>query len=296
MITSFFNKSNPIQGILLSGLLIGLVLHQFWEVWNFIYFVHMGMVLTILFQHHRIAGVFPFAHQNTYLEAFATLFMICHPEVIASTTTIAAYLFVLFAFRQFLTIPFVENPLRNIFNSGLSLGIAVMIFAPSFWGVPLFLAALFLFEIRSLRTWISAVIALLTPLILFNAIAFLLNQPFLFSDPRFWNQIAFAFDTISWDQIVLFVMVFLAAIRYFFFGMTQNNTEKNTRVILILTCVIFGLSDVFYSDQQNNPLLFFAFPFSVVMTFTLTTLPKNWQKNLFFFGAWAIAFLQWFFS
>ena len=296
MITSFFNKSNPTQGILLSGLLIGLVLYQFWGLWSPIYIAHIGMLWIILFQHHLLARLFPFAQHNAYAEVFTTLFFIGNPEIISSTNTLAAYLFLLLAIRQFLVLSTAESPSKNIFNSGLSLGIATLIYAPSLWAIVLFFASLILFEIRSLRMWVLAAIALFTPLFFYNAIAFLFDQPLLFFNARFEDQMAFDFDTMPTTKILLFALVLFATARYFFSGLAQNNTEKSTRTILMLSCFVFGYIDLFYSSQLNNALLFLVFPFSIVMTFTLTTFPKNWLKNLFLYGAWALAFSQLIFS
>ncbi len=295
MITSFFNKSNPIQGIFLSGLLMGLVLYQFWEQWQPIYFLHIGILWIILFQHHLLARLFPFAHQNAYVEAFATVFFIWNAEGLSSTTTLAAYLFVLLALRQFLALPTAERPLNNTFIGGLSLGIAVLIYAPSLWAIALFFVSLILFEIRSLRLWLLAAIALFTPLFFYSSIAFLWDQPAVFFDTRIWNQMATTSDALPASNILLFAIVFLAGARYFFSGLAQNNTEKSIRLIVALSCFVFGLIDFFYSSQENNALLFFAFPFSIVLTFTTTTFSKSWHKNLFFYGIWVLAFSQWIF-
>lgn len=295
MITSFFSKSNPIQGIVLAGILTTLVLLQYGSAWSSIYTLHILTLLGILFQHHRIAQLFPFAHHNVYLEAFTVLFFVLNPHSIASISALGAYFIFLFSAREFLSLDTSERSFQKVFNSGFWIGVAAVIYFPSILAVLVFFLAMVFFEIRSMRLWLLALIGLITPFFFYYSTVFLLDQPSNLLDHNHWVSASVKAILFS-KETGLFMILLIACFRYFFSGIVQNNKEKKGRFIVVFSCFIFGIPGILCAPLDYHGFLFLAFPFSIVMTFNLTSIHRKWVKELLFLAFLTGAASQLFFG
>lgn len=288
MITSFFNKSNPPQAIVLFGLIIAAVLFYAWGQWTTVYALHLALLVVILYQHHRIASMFSFAHHNSFIEVFTVIFIALNIQAILSTSVLLAYVFLLVSMREYLALSSSERQVQKTFNAGFCIGIATLIYAPSLWSVFLFFAAMTVFEALSFRHLILALIGLFVPVLFHYSVLFLFDQPNVFFNTTIWKALGSSSPDFSWKEIAVFIIGGLATIRYFFSGLSGNNTEKSIRLIVFLSSLVFGTAAVFNSNSLFGSILFFAFPFSIALAYLLKTLTRQWQKELLLYG-----FLGW---
>ncbi|WP_313805930.1 DUF6427 family protein [Flavobacterium sp.] len=291
MIASLFNKSRPI-----NYLLIGLMLVIFYFLyltndlsWTghyhlvaqkiFLLLVLVGSMFLVRFVTKRNS----LSKDNSYAAFLFGIFLILFPTVLVNTNVILANFFLLLAMRRLVSMQSMITPKEKIFDASLWIFVASLF---HFWCI-LFLILVFISIIFHVsgdyRNWIIPIIALFTVAVFF-LLAVLLIDPTLFDFVR--NQIQVSFDFTYFENGFQNVaLAFFSSVAVLFFAsqlLSLPNRPLNMQSSYkkIIFTFLLGVGIYVLSASKNNSFLMFTFfPLSVMGTNFLESQENNWVKE-----------------
>ncbi|MEW5676567.1 DUF6427 family protein [Flavobacterium enshiense] len=291
MIASLFNKSRPINYVL-----IGLMLVVF-------YFLYLTNDLKWMEHYHLIAQkVFLLAvlvvsmflvrfitkrnglsKDNSYAAFLFGIFLILFPTVLVNVNVILANFFLLLALRRLISMQSLITPKEKIFDASLWIFVAALF---HFWCI-IFLILVFISIIFHVsgdyRNWIIPFIALFAVGTLF-LMAVLLIDPSLIDFVQ--QQISVSFDFTYFENIFQNIaLAFFSSVAVLFFStqllslpnrpLNMQSSYKKILFTFLLGVGIYVLS----ADKNNSFLMFTFFPLSVLGTNFLESQENNWVKE-----------------
>ena len=291
MIASLFNKSRPI-----NYLLIGLMLVIFYFLyltndlsWTehyhlavqkiFLLLVLVGSMFLVRFVTKRNG----LSRDNSYAALLFVVFLILFPTVLVNTNVILANFFLLLAMRRLVSMQSMITPKEKIFDASLWIFVASLF---HFWCI-LFLILVFISIIFHVsgdyRNWIIPIIALFTVVVLFS-LAVLLIDPTLFN--FVYNQIQVSFDFTYFENGFQNVaLAFFSSVAVLFFSselLSLSNRPLNMQSSYkkIIFTFLLGVGIYVLSASKNNSFLMFTFfPLAVMGTNFLESQENNWVKE-----------------
>jgi hypothetical protein len=203
---------------------------------------------------NRIAGLqkmFPRIH---FLPAMSYILVTSlWPEWNQFSSTLLVNTVLIWAFYQMLRIYDEYNVLSNIYNIGLIMGGAVLIYKPVLVFIFLFLLALFILRPFVLREWVVGMMGVATPFYFMAILLFLTDQWSLSAlDPALHFGLPVMPTAID-KTIALFLIVFLFMIGGFYIQSYLNKmliqSRKNWSLALLY--LIFGLTAIFLQNDTS---------------------------------------------
>lgn len=291
MIASLFDKSRPINYVLISLLLIVfyflyLTNDNSWAEYYFTIVQKTGLLLVLiasLFLVRFITKRNGLSRDNSYAAFLFFIFLILFPTVLVNTNIILANFFLLLALRRLVSMQSLITPKEKIFDASFWIFVASLF---HFWCI-IFLVLVFISIIfhvsRDYRNWLIPFIAFFAVTILFVMASLLLNQDFL-GFVREKSQISFDFTYFE-NVFQNIALAFFAPIAVLFFAtqiLVLQNRPLNMQASYkkILFTFLFGVAVYVLSASKNNSFLIFTFfPLSVLGTNFLEGLDKKWVKE-----------------
>lgn len=189
MISSFFNKTQPIHYVILFGFVF-LVFWGFNLIWatenlssSFIVskLLHVSALIIGLFLADQMAKRGKMTDQSAFLLFFFVVQLILFPKVFLSGNTIFAHLFLIVAVQRLHNVKDLKSIKQKIFDAALLICIASMFTS---WILFFFLLVLYTintYNPKSLKTWLSALAGIM-------AFVLLAYTAFLFIDDHAYLQ------------------------------------------------------------------------------------------------------------
>ncbi len=291
MIASLFNKSRPINYVLISLLLIVfyflyLTKDFSWTEYYFTIVQKTGLLLVLiasLFLVRFITKRNGLSKDNSYAAFLFFIFLILFPTTLVNTNIILANFFLLLALRRLISMQSLVTPKEKIFDASFWIFVASLF---HFWCI-LFLILVFIsivFHVsRDYRNWLIPFIAFFAVLVLFILAVLLIDRNLLgFVADKIQISFDFTYFENTFQNIAL---AFFSSVAVLFFAtqvlVLQNrplNMQSSYKKILFT--FLLGVAVYVLSASKNNSFLMVTFfPLSVLGTNFLEGLDNKWVKE-----------------
>lgn len=291
MIASLFNKSRPINYVLISLLLIVfyflyLTKDFSWTEYYFTIVQKTGLLLVLiasLFLVRFITKRNGLSKDNSYAAFLFFIFLILFPTTLVNTNIILANFFLLLALRRLISMQSLVTPKEKIFDASFWIFVASLF---HFWCI-LFLILVFIsivFHVsRDYRNWLIPFIAFFAVLVLFILAVLLIDRNLLgFVADKIQISFDFTYFENTFQNIAL---AFFSSVAVLFFA-TQVLALQNRPLNMqssykkILFTFLLGVAVYVLSASKNNSFLMVTFfPLSVLGTNFLEGLDNKWVKE-----------------
>ncbi|ESU21989.1 hypothetical protein FCR2A7T_04540 [Flavobacterium cauense R2A-7] len=291
MIASLFNKSRPINYVLISLLLIVfyflyLTKDFSWTEYYFTIVQKTGLLLVLiasLFLVRFITKRNGLSKDNSYAAFLFFIFLILFPTTLVNSNIILANFFLLLALRRLISMQSLVTPKEKIFDASFWIFVASLF---HFWCI-LFLILVFIsivFHVsRDYRNWLIPFIAFFAVLVLFILAVLLIDRNLLgFVADKIQISFDFTYFENTFQNIAL---AFFSSVAVLFFA-TQVLALQNRPLNMqssykkILFTFLLGVAVYVLSASKNNSFLMVTFfPLSVLGTNFLEGLDNKWVKE-----------------
>ncbi len=291
MIANFFNKTKPINFLVLAILvfvlyLLALIGTGSGEL-NFYYFLKNGIFLTpsilVIFVLSFIIRKNSMSEDNSYAILFYILFCGIFPNSFTNGGIFTSNFLLLFAFRRIYSLRSPNKPREKIFDSGFWIGIATLFYLWSFLYLLVLYAAIWIFRKAD---WRNVVI----PLVGFAATMFLTYTYLLAFDDveRFYALWNFDYRWGLREYYSSRFLLPLLSIGFLFVISIYPTTKKSLLAKidfkstwqLLIAHVGVSLLIVLLAPLKNgSEFTFLFFPLSIIFANYLQNLQKYWFKE-----------------
>ncbi|ESU24192.1 hypothetical protein FEDK69T_06290 [Flavobacterium enshiense DK69] len=306
MIASLFNKSRPINYVLISLLLIGFYFLYLTKDFSWTEHYHTiiqksGLLLVLtasLFLVRFITKRNGLSRDNSFAAFIFVVFLILFPTTLVNTNVILSNFFLLLALRRLVSMQSLITPKEKIFDASFWIFVASLF---HFWCI-LFLILVFISIIFHVsgdyRNWLVPFIAFFTVLVLF-AMAVLIFDHGLLAIVMEKAQVSFDFTYFEnvFQNIALAIFSSIAVLFFSTQVLVLQNRPLNMQASYkkIIFGFLFGVAIYVLSASKNNSFLMYTFfPLSVLGANFLEGLDKQWLKETIVIGLLLIALIIFF--
>ncbi|MCG2610353.1 DUF6427 family protein [Flavobacterium sp. SM15] len=291
MIASLFNKSRPINYILISLLLV--LFYFLYQTRDFswtqnIYTVGQKLVLlsvliVSMFLVRFITKRNGLSKDNSYAAFLFFIFLVLFPTTLVNINVILANFFLLLAMRRLVSMQSMITPKEKIFDASLWIFVAALF---HFWSI-LFLILVFISIIFHVsgdyRNWLIPFIAFFSVAVLFALAVLIIDRSFL---DFVTDQVRISFDFTYFENVFQNIaLAFFSSVAVLFFA-TQLISLPNRPLNMqssykkIIFTFLLGVAIYVLSAEKNNSFLMFTFfPLSVLGTNFLESQENKWVKE-----------------
>ena len=291
MIASLFNKSRPINYVLISLLLVVfyflyLTKDFSWTEYYVTIVQKIGLLLILivsLFLVRFITKRNGLSKDNSYAAFLFVIFLILFPTTLVNTNIILANFFLLLALRRLVSMQSLVTPKEKIFDASFWIFVASLF---HFWCI-LFLILVFIsivFHVsRDYRNWLIPFIAFFAVLVLFTLAVLILDRDLL---AYVAGKMQISFDFTYFENVFQNIaLAFFSSVAVLFFT-TQVLALQNRPLNMqssykkILFTFLLGVAVYVLSASKNNSFLIVTFfPLAVLGTNFLEGLDNKWLKE-----------------
>lgn len=275
MLTSFFGKSKPVNGVAITIFLIIFFLianFKAWflefEIFNFLekLVVLLSLILSV-FVLNFIAKKNELTQRSAYKILFFVIFSASFFALLRNHQAIFANLCVLFALRRVISLQTKKVTQKKIFDATFWICIASLFY---FWSI-LFLVVVYagiLYYLPKLKNWLIPPIAILAVAVLtqsFHIITY--DQFYTFSEWFQWNY--FDYSNYQNPKILIPLSIILALTFWtlvkFFAVVNKASVSMKPSLNLVLLSLLTAVAvAVFAPTKDGSELIFFFVPLSII--------------------------------
>jgi len=291
MLASIFNKTRPINYIMLTllivtgySLFIGL---DFSIEWTTFEIVKRGCVLVLLLLMMYISQFIVSRNRlvddSAYVPLIFTSFLFIFPTSFENVRVIVASYFILLALRRIFSLHSLKQSKEKLLDASLWICFASLF---HFWSILYFILlfyAIAFFGAKDYRNWVIPLVSFLGASIFLSL--YLLIQEVHFID--WWTErVQISFDFMYFDNvfqnIALAVFVSIAllyAVSQALAIKSKPYNMQNTYKKIILSFLIGAVIYVISADKSNGLLLFTFFPLAILGANYIESIPQRWRKE-----------------
>ncbi len=292
MIANFFNKTKPINFLVLSILVfiifIIVLLNTNSEPLNFYFFLKNGLFLFLaiatVFVLNFIIRKNSLTEDNSYAILFYILISSYFPNSFINESVFISNFILLLAFRRIYSLRSSIQTKEKIFDGAFWIGIASLFYAWSLFYLILLYAAILIFRKIDWRNFLIPIIGVLTPI--FLSYTYLLA----FDDlERFRNLWKWSFDfsvneynssNLLTPLILIGLMVLIAIYPTTKRSLIAKIDFKATWSLLILHIGISLVIALIAANKNGSELIFLFFPLTILFANYLQVINRYWIKEL----------------
>ncbi|MBZ9730205.1 DUF6427 family protein [Salegentibacter sp. JZCK2] len=275
MLTSFFGKSKPVNGVAITVFLIVFFIIANFKEWftdfNLLYFLEKLAVLLSLivsvFTLNFIAKKNELTRRSAYKILFFVIFSASFFTLLRNHQVILANLCVLFAFRRIISLKSKKVMQKKVFDATFWICIASLFY---FWSI-LFLVVVYagiLYYLPKPKNWLIPPIGALAVMSLtlsFHIIAY--NHFYTFS--QWFEKSNFDYSNYQNLEILIPVSIILAIalwtlVRYFGVVNKASVSMKPSLNLVLLSLITAVVVAIFAPTKDGSELIFFFVPLSIV--------------------------------
>lgn len=306
MIANFFNKTKPINFLVLSVLLtilfiigiqaIVIVDISFSYIFKKTFFLFL--LIVSIFVIHFIIRKNLLTEDNSFALLFYILLFGIFPFSLSDGHVLASNLILLFAFRRIYSLRSILKPKEKIFDSAFWIGLASLFYVWSFLYLFLLFFAIFIFNKLSWKNILIPFIGLITPVFLFYTYLLVIDDLSFFDD--LWN-LAYSFNYYNYlDYKLLVAISFLIFFALFAIPpITQKNLlaklDFKSTWFVLLAHITTALIIVLIAPIKNgSEFSFLFFPLSILYANYLQITEKYWLKELVLYNFFILLIVVYF--
>ncbi|MDF1673135.1 MAG: DUF6427 family protein [Vicingaceae bacterium] len=251
--------------------------------------VAIGLISFQLFFVSYIVNEYKLLDSNTYLPSLilvtlncASIFNLCFHQIIVANSLIIV------AFYQLLKLYNVSNKYGLLFNSGILVGLASMLYFPSVLYFVVIWLVLIYMTTPVWRDFAISLIGFVIPLIYYIAYFFVFKDlselVFLTENTKIFE---FNFWTLNiWNKGVLLMLVLLMLISAFKLLISAGKSIAKVRKMLVSVLLYFLVSILSLFLNQGDvvaTLLLMSVPLSIMIGFFFQNIRKAWLAEAIYF-------------
>jgi len=291
MIANFFNKTKPINFVVLSVMMIlvyiasNIVVYS--QGFSLIYLLKKGiflfLVILMIFIFNFIIRKNTLTDNNSYAILFFIFLFGFFPYTLENSKLLIANFILLFAFRRIYSLRTSIHSKEKIFDSAFWIGIASMFYIWSFFFIILLYGAIWVFNKGEKRNVFIPVFGFATPVFLVYVYYLVTNNLIEFDHLRRINY-DFSFNTYAGFKFLLPLIFLLILSIISIYPTTKKSLVakidfKSTWTLLLLH-IILALMIVIISPIKNgSELIFLFFPLSILFANFIQDTKKYWIKE-----------------
>ncbi|AUS05230.1 DUF6427 family protein [Pseudotamlana carrageenivorans] len=294
MLTSFFNKSRPINFIIvffitLLAFAIPRLNIQFENLDYLFILKQVGMLLTIfasILLLNFIVIKNSLTESNHFEILLFSLFLLFLTPTTEYANVIYANFFVLLSLRRIISLRSQKEVKKKLFDAAFWIAMATLFY---FWSILFFaliLLSLALYIDNNLRHWIIPFLGVLAVFLIGSATSIVLYDDYF----QVFNRTA---AVVSYDFSPYNTITYLVAITLLVsFGIWSaffylNNIKKKKKVFrvsfkVIVLAAVIGFLIVIVTPNKNGSEFLFAFsPLAIILASYIETIEEKWFQELF---------------
>lgn len=276
MLTSFFNKSKPI-----NFLLVTVCMSVYFCLYNFVFFQgsltvsyffnQLGFLciyLLLMILVNFIVKRNQMTKRNTFAILLFALFTVSFPEILKSGEILFSGFFLLLALRRAISLKSGVSTKKKIFDASFWLSVSALFFETSLlFFVIVFLAILF-FAANDYRNWIIPIIGFMCVFVLTNCVYLLIDNSFV-GIFHFVEAPNFDFSNYGSLPILLPLSLMLAftlwtGANYLIMIKKAPSTMRSSLVLILMVWVVSLFVVIFSPTKNGGEFLFIIIPVSVI--------------------------------
>ncbi|MCF6296606.1 MAG: DUF6427 family protein [Flavobacteriaceae bacterium] len=292
MIANFFNKTKPINFLVLSFLLFLVytisTIYFFSGEISIAYFIKKGFYLFLavlmLFIFDFIIRKNTLTNDNSFALYFYILFYSFFPLSFENTDILIANFFLLLAFRKIYSLRTPFNTREKIFDSAFCICIASMFYDWSFLYLILLYASIFLFHKNSRKNTFIPIVGFFTPIFLLYIYLLATDKLYIFGN--FW-QLEYSLSFGNYLQkSYLYPIIFITIFTIFTIFPTTKKSFfskqdfKSTWAVLMFQIVLSLIVALISLIKNGSELNFLFIPLSILFANYLQDVEKRWLKEI----------------
>ncbi len=291
MISSFFNKTKPINYVVLSTFLVLLYgLYHFYgpssnEDSTVSYFLETLTLVTLLaemFLINEIVRREKVTSFSSYAMLFFVLLLVVFPESLMDKKVVFCNFFLLLSLWRLLSVKSIKNVKHKIFDASFFIGVASLFVDWALAYLLLVFLVINLYDRKTFKNWVVPFIAIIALgiltfalLQLYDSVSFLENH-YLFPI-NFLNEDFTAFKMmkpIFYSVIILIVMTLA------FLKQRQKGGGKLLVLRILFSAFVLSTLVMFFNSKHLGTALLGFFPASIFMTNYLESFKQNRYKEV----------------
>lgn len=290
MLANFFEKTKPINSIVLGGLFCVFYLMAVLVSEEHVFTVFfVGKLFGLLLLHLLfllLSGQnfikFSVSNNNLYAALLMVLAYGMFPKAIQIDFSIAIVLAIVFFYRRITSLIKKDNLTSKLFDIGLLLGLAIPFFN---WTILYFLVviiAVIIFTNYTIRKFILPLVGILVPSLFFFTYCYLTDaMPFFYKQYTFSIQFSNVLIDENWlSFIVLGVLAFFSLMVNFVRIIAVSNSYR-LHYVITLGMLFVGVVLIYMSpEKKGSELLLLFIPVSLLVGQLIEVLPRQWLKEV----------------
>jgi hypothetical protein len=206
---------------------------------------------------NRIVNRHSLLKQTTWFPFFFMVVLLsCRPTLVGFYPALVSSLFLVLAVNRLISAYMKESALREVFDSGLCVGIATLFYIPSMVFLLLLWIGLIILRAINWREWACTIIGFLLPFVFtftYNLV-FFPNYPWYkkITGEFFYHSVHLSF---SWEQITIMILLFLTAAGSLWFyvnRITDNVVKAQKFWTLLLWFILIAASSILICPVKDS--------------------------------------------
>ncbi len=294
MITSIFNKSKPINFIIVFFIILLASSISFFKIESntinlnsFLVFVSLfiGAYFAMLVLNF-VSGKNSLTQSNNFEIVLFGFFLLMVPQTTASLKLTLANIFLLFSLRRLISLRSQKNIKKKLFDAAFWVTLAALCYSWAMLFIILIPIAIFLYTDNKLRNWLIPLTGIVVVLLISYCICFLMNYDLVTSVINNF-KVSFDFSPYNTVQflITLTVLFSFGLWSLIFYIKNINLKKKSFRpafYIIIWTVIISFLILIIAPQKSGQEFLFIFAPLAIIIATYVEVIREKWFKEVFF--------------
>lgn len=291
MIANFFNKTKPINFLILNilsilvyfiAVIINFSNENYTTSFKYLSFF-LFFFLLFLFIHNFITRKNQLTDDNSYALFIFILLFALFPKSFANYNILASNFFLFFSIRRVYSLHTQFETKSKLFDSAFWIGLATIFYSWSFTYLILIYVAIIVFNKLRWKYLIIPIIGFITPIYLYYAYLLLVNKQHLFS--KIWSfEISFNYKNYNHLSLLLPIAIILVFILWTIYPTFKKSLKakkyiKATYPLLLAHLFIAMILAIISPIKDGSEFLFLFFPFSILFAKYLQTVKDYWFKE-----------------
>ncbi|SEP81590.1 hypothetical protein SAMN05421824_0391 [Hyunsoonleella jejuensis] len=294
MITSIFNKSKPINFIIVFFIIAIACSISFFKIGNYAISFNNLLIVSVLFLFgyfsmlvlNFVSGKNNLTQTNNFEIVLYASFLLMVPQTTGSLKLLLANIFLLFSLRRLISLRSQKSIKKKLFDAAFWITLAAICYAWASVFLILIPVAVFLYTDNKLRNWLIPLTAIVAVLLIAYCICFFANYELT---SHFINgfEISFDFSVYNTPQFLVALTLFFSFGLWslLFYIKSINLKKKSLRpafYLIIWTVIISFLLLIIAPEKSGGEFLFVFAPLAIIISSYIEVIREKWFKEVFF--------------
>ena len=292
MIANFFNKTKPINFLVLSAMMFVVysitIVFVFSEEFSIIFFFkktfYLFLAILTVFIFDFIIRKNTLTQDNSFALFFYILFFGFFPFSFGNVSLLVANFFLLLSFRKIYSLRTSYKTKEKIFDSAFWIGIASLFYNWSFAYIILVYLAIIIFWKNDWRNFFIPIIGFITPLFLLYVYFLATNDLSQFYEVWHldygFNYNDYVQGTYIYPIVFILIFVLLSIYPTTAKSLSAKKDFKATWTVLIFQIGLSFFLVLIAPIKNSSEFIFLFFPLSILFANYLQNIKRHWLKEV----------------